>query len=282
MAIRTRDLIKSWFKNTFRPDEDQFADLFDSIWFKEDQIPVNNNYLQNVEQLFDAKADVVDLNSHVQNTDVHLTEAQQAFLLTLYPIQIDGFNATFYPVSGTRTNPQKGDLALNRKISDTEFVMTSVYIGDDNADPQDGTSWQIVSSIIYLGEEPVVIEDPDPVDPQDPVKEDIEVFAFQFDGISKTIDDIGILSDTYLEENGSKFTEEALLAGVNITYSNLGRYGFKVTNVSGEIYNIYDVLGNKVNESFESYYDALNKDLYLVSKDFIVPSTLYYKFVKLV
>lgn len=109
----------------------------------------------------------------------------------------------------------------------------------------------------------------------------LSIMSFQFDSISDTIDNIDKLTDVYLSLNGESQSEGEMLEGKQVQFRNLGRYGFVIKNAEPGTYTINDLFGNDVTSIvFNSVYNPETKTTYFVSKEYAVPSSIYFKFVK--
>ncbi|SED10890.1 hypothetical protein SAMN04489761_4301 [Tenacibaculum sp. MAR_2009_124] len=110
----------------------------------------------------------------------------------------------------------------------------------------------------------------------------MEYYSFQFSEISKDITNITEITDLFLSTNGMSHTEDSMLAGKDFPFSNVARYGFVIKNLTpGNTIRIFNFFNTDVTtEVFSSSYDALNQTLYFVSKDYISPSQLFYKLLK--
>lgn len=102
-----------------------------------------------------------------------------------------------------------------------------------------------------------------------------KITVFQLDAIGAT-------------ENPEDFTEKFLskfisykktdfISGINISFANIGKYGFAIDNAFPGTIDIYDILGNHINSSMNEYYNHESKKLIFVSKDFISHSSIYFK-----
>ena len=108
-----------------------------------------------------------------------------------------------------------------------------------------------------------------------------EIYSFQFDGIEYDINDVDLITPEWLEDNGTVESETSLTSGKNITYTLLGRIGFTISN-NKDRFRFFDALGNDITDTaFDTVWDDTAKRQTYVSKEYYVPSTIYYKFVKL-
>lgn len=106
-----------------------------------------------------------------------------------------------------------------------------------------------------------------------------KIHSFQFDSLTYNIDNIDLVTDEFLNLNGLQHLEESLLAGKNIQYDKLGRIGFVIENLAMNPYTILDILNNDITTvTFDYVYD--NNISYFVSKEFVTPSIIYFKFQK--
>jgi len=109
----------------------------------------------------------------------------------------------------------------------------------------------------------------------------LEITSFQYDNTADTIADIAKLTENYLIANGTIEDELSLLAGTNIVFTSTGRIGFVITNTTPNKFSIYDILNNNITTTvFDAVYDSNTLTQYYVSKEFYVPSTVYFKFLK--
>lgn len=108
-----------------------------------------------------------------------------------------------------------------------------------------------------------------------------EIYSFQFDGTEFDIDDVDIVTPEWLELHGTVENEMSLLSGKNIEYSLVGRVGFTISN-NKDVYRFFDALGNDITDTvFDNVWDDTAKRQTYISKEYYVPSTIYYKFVNL-
>lgn len=109
-----------------------------------------------------------------------------------------------------------------------------------------------------------------------------EFIAFQYDDISYTIDDIALLTPLYLEDNGEVVPLVDAESGRNYSYSTVARIGFVITNVASGTYEVRDILNNIVTDVvFDITYNAETLTETYISKEFVTPSSIYFKFIKL-
>ena len=107
------------------------------------------------------------------------------------------------------------------------------------------------------------------------------ITSYQFDGVEFGIADVALLTEQYLIDNGAVQTEEEMLAGKLIAFSNIGKLGFVLKNVNPGTYNIFDVFGNDITTTvFDVVYDVETFEETFVSKTHYVPSSVYFKFIK--
>lgn len=108
-----------------------------------------------------------------------------------------------------------------------------------------------------------------------------KIYSFQFDSLGNNISNINLLTDEYLTTTGIVHLESSLLGGKTVPFATVGRYGFVVKNTSDNPYRIFDILENDITDiAFDTYYDALARTYYYVSKEYIAPASIYFKFVK--
>lgn len=64
-----KNTVKNWFKTDLKPTQSQFWSFFDSIWFKDEKIPVAD--IEGIEGILNAKADAQALTNHVSDQNAH-------------------------------------------------------------------------------------------------------------------------------------------------------------------------------------------------------------------
>jgi hypothetical protein len=107
--------------------------------------------------------------------------------------------------------------------------------------------------------------------------------AFQFDNISYNLSNIDLLTISYLNNNGTEYTIEEAETGMNYTYGIVARIGFVITGVESGTYEIRDALNNVITDAvFDIVYDNILKKETYISKEFVTPSSIYFKFIKLI
>jgi len=105
--------------------------------------------------------------------------------------------------------------------------------------------------------------------------------VFQYDNIAYDINDIALLTPAYLDINAEETDEATLLAGSTFTFVRTARLGFVLTNTTPNKYSIYDILNNDITTTvFDRVYDTATLTEYYVSKEFYIPSDVYFKFLK--
>lgn len=67
-----KNTIKNWFRTGLKPTQAQFWAFFDSVWFKDEKIPITA--IDDIEGILNAKADAEVVNHHLTATDAHATE----------------------------------------------------------------------------------------------------------------------------------------------------------------------------------------------------------------
>ena len=108
-----------------------------------------------------------------------------------------------------------------------------------------------------------------------------EISSFQFDSVTLDINDINLLTDEFVSINGLYHNEDSILNGKNIQFDKLGRIGFIAYNTFENPFIINDLFGNDITSiTFDYIYDSELMISYYVSKEFITPSILYFKFIK--
>jgi len=81
MAIRTRDVLKSWFQRGLKPLAAQFSDWIDSFWHRNDKIPMTS--IEGLANTLNEKANTAALNGHISDTNnPHQVTAEQLGALT--------------------------------------------------------------------------------------------------------------------------------------------------------------------------------------------------------
>lgn len=106
-----------------------------------------------------------------------------------------------------------------------------------------------------------------------------QIHSFQFSNLTDSIAQSDLITDQWLEANGTVHSEKEMLEGKPISFENVGRGGFAIKTTTPGKYVITDVLGNNLNNTvFDNVYDAVNDlDIY-ISKEYYAPSTIYFKF----
>ena len=61
--------VKNWFRTGLKPTQAQFWAFFESIWFKNDEIPVEN--IQGLQEIIEQKADAEALTNHYNDVNAH-------------------------------------------------------------------------------------------------------------------------------------------------------------------------------------------------------------------
>lgn len=64
-----KNTIIPWFKKYLKPNEFQYKKLFNSIWFKDEKIPVRN--IEGLQELLIEKADTEAFKNHINKKDIH-------------------------------------------------------------------------------------------------------------------------------------------------------------------------------------------------------------------
>lgn len=105
------------------------------------------------------------------------------------------------------------------------------------------------------------------------------IFSFQFDNLLDTIDNVNIVTDSFIENQGTLHNTEDLLNGKQIAYKSVGRIGWAIYKDTPDFYSIHDVLDNKTNDiSFDKFFDQERGIEILISKEYYTPSNVYFKF----
>lgn len=114
---------------------------------------------------------------------------------------------------------------------------------------------------------------------------DNKFWYFQFNNLDLTsnINNTYLLDDLFLSNNGGEFTEEQALLGLDINFTNASRFGFVIENASDNSFKILNDLGLDITTTgFDKYFDNTEKKLFFVSKEYIAPSEIFFKFEKIV
>lgn len=115
----------------------------------------------------------------------------------------------------------------------------------------------------------------------DKTDEVYEFYSFQFDSLTNNIANTNLLTDTFLLDKGEKHSKDAIENGKDFVFQNVGRYGFVVKESDNNPFKIFDILNNDVtNIAFDTLYDQQRRIFYYISKEYVAPSALYYKFIK--
>lgn len=111
----------------------------------------------------------------------------------------------------------------------------------------------------------------------------IQVYSFQFDNLDliSNINNTEDITSSFLTSNALIHSEESLISGKNIILNNVSRFGFVIKNTNDIPYQIYDILNNNITDIvFDTLYDNVNNIFYYVTKEYLTPSSLYFKFIK--
>ncbi len=113
-----------------------------------------------------------------------------------------------------------------------------------------------------------------------PVVETV-IYSFQFTDTNSGIADIATVDEAFLATNGLLHTEESLITGKDIAFTGIARLGFSIATTTEEPYQIFDVLNNDITTTvFDRQYDAARELVFYVTKNIVVPSTVFFKFTK--
>lgn len=88
-----------------------------------------------------------------------------------------------------------------------------------------------------------------------------------------------MMKDKFLNENSWTFNKAKFIEGTRISFPYAGRYGFVIDDAVLGTIKLYDTLGNEINSTMNEYADYENKRIIFVSKDFISPSTIFFKMI---
>lgn len=113
----------------------------------------------------------------------------------------------------------------------------------------------------------------------------VKFHYFQFPNLDLTSDisNIGVVDDQFLVTNGAEFSEESALQGLDINFTNASRFGFVIANTSDNSFKIINELGLDITDTgFDKSYNSVDKKLFFVSKEYIAPSEITFKFEKTV
>lgn len=113
----------------------------------------------------------------------------------------------------------------------------------------------------------------------DDAMENILIYYWQYDNVNDDINDAPNIDQTFLDTKSSEVIDN-FLAGKTVSYTDVGRIGFAITNVPENYYKILDTFGvNITSVVFDSYYDNINKIQIYISKSVITISDIYFKFI---
>lgn len=108
--------------------------------------------------------------------------------------------------------------------------------------------------------------------------ENKEIYYWQFDDLSKTIDFAPQIDQAFLDTKDTVTLGE-LNNGVAIPYIGIGRVAFAITGTQPGLYTIRDILGQDITENvFDSHYDFGTETEIFISKEHYTHSTIFYKF----
>ena len=103
-----------------------------------------------------------------------------------------------------------------------------------------------------------------------------KIWVIQLNGQSLDIDDENDVTDDFLEQQ-VVYSENQVKAGFTHSFAYLGRYGFVIEGNLNENLKIIDILGQDIISAMNIHIDEKNKRIIFVSREFITPSSIYFK-----
>lgn len=103
-----------------------------------------------------------------------------------------------------------------------------------------------------------------------------KIHVFQFDKPGKVFK-LEEITDKFLKEKSLVYNRANFIQGIPISFAHTGKFGFVVENAKSDSVKIIDVLGNDINSSMDIHNDYINKRIIFVSKNYISPSTIFFK-----
>lgn len=120
-----------------------------------------------------------------------------------------------------------------------------------------------------------------PTDVFEELEKDTIVYYWQLDNITDALDEVNtaITGLTYLNTK-SNLSFINFQEGRNVNYTLVGRAVFAISPTQIQDFIIEDSLGNNITDEFDTSFNDDFKLAVFVSKNYYVPSTLYFKFKK--
>jgi hypothetical protein len=103
-----------------------------------------------------------------------------------------------------------------------------------------------------------------------------KIWVIQLNGQDQYINNESDITDDFLEQQ-VVYSENQVKAGFEHSFAYLGRYGFVIEGNLNENLKIIDILGHDIISAMEVYIDEKNKRIIFVSREFITPSSIYFK-----
>lgn len=184
-----------------------------------------------------------------------------------------------------------GNVSHNDQLGDGENKFTKAFeTSNGNLDLSNDGSFTYKPNLNYFGRDQFAysISNSDGTNSQgvvhieviDTVVEPpVEYYSFQFNNLNKGIDNLSEVNDSFLSNYGTLHSERSVYDGKKFVFKNVGRYGFVIKNISrGDEPIIFDFLNNDVTDIlFHKQYDEVTKTMYFLSKEYVAPSTIFYK-----
>lgn len=111
------------------------------------------------------------------------------------------------------------------------------------------------------------------------IEKNMKIYHWQYQDLVSGIDQAGGITIDWLEENASKTPILDLKTGTLIPYISIGRIGFAVHGGTGDDFEIYDILGGRIDNIvfLKERNEALKLDIY-ISKEYYSHSNMFFKF----
>lgn len=103
-----------------------------------------------------------------------------------------------------------------------------------------------------------------------------DIYIFQLTDHTQDVVDESDITDAFLESQ-FKYSKNQVKAGIDQSFSHLGRYGFVLENSLDENIQILDILGNNIISSMNVHFDYEKQRTIFVSKEYITPSTIHFQ-----
>ena len=113
--------------------------------------------------------------------------------------------------------------------------------------------------------------------PQPPV-DDKKVYFWQDNSLAAEIQNAEDVTDEFLSTKEFISLTQAA-AGYTFSFPYVGRYGFCIEDVDADSFSLVDLLQQSLENSVNVYYNAINRKLIFISKNYVAASSIYFKFL---